>query len=409
MKTKMKIILMAIPFLISLSACRVARIINASQDTIILFNEESTKFKLINNQIILTTKLSQGKESNFLLDLGSPISIIFIDSTASLHSYGKSISNKKQKATSADGKRLMREYLDWGTITTNWFKIENSVLSTIYRNDPFDCNNLGGIWGADIFAQDIKGKRNKILLIKMQDSTLRILDKLPPLENWTKLNTRFNMLSHIKILTSVNKNKTKVFFDTGFSGSLILKNSVFRDIQSQDKKSISNTQIVYGHLHSSLAGSAAPDTAYTGIMNLQLGPGLQIDSVQVVTTPNMIVNAMGMDLIKRFNILVDYQKQNLYLQPDPAYTLPEKNIFQQFGFKARSVENEKLIVVNMVAGSPAEKVGLKIGDQILSINNIRVDEINPCETYRTFEELSCESTGNVIIVKREGEIFKFIL
>lgn len=409
MKIKSIHIFLILVILASISGCQIIKILNASRDENVTFVYTPIKFQLSGNQIILETRLQSNDKSNFLLDLGSPISIIFIDSTASEHSYGKSISNKKQKATSADGKRLMREYLDWGTITTNWFKIENSVLSTIYRNDPYDCNNLEGIWGADIFAQDIKGKRNKILLIKMQDSTLRILDKLPPLENWTKLNTRFNMLSHIKILTSVNKNKTKVFFDTGFSGSLILKNSVFRDIQSQDKKSISNTQIVYGHLHSSLAGSAAPDTAYTKVMKLLLGPGLQIDSVQIVTTPNMIVNAMGMDLIKRFNILVDYQKQNLYLQPNPAYTLPEKNIFQQFGFKARSVENEKLIVVNMAAGSPAEKVGLKIGDQILSINNIRVDEINPCETYRTFEELSCESTGNVIIVKREGEIFKFIL
>ena len=409
MKIKSIHIFLILVILASISGCQIIKILNASRDENVTFVYTPIKFQLSGNQIILETRLQSNDKSNFLLDLGSPISIIFIDSTASEHSYGKSISNKKQKATSADGKRLMREYLDWGTITTNWFKIENSVLSTIYRNDPFDCNNLGGIWGADIFAQDIKGKRNKILLIKMQDSTLRILDKLPPLENWTKLNTRFNMLSHIKILTSVNKNKTKVFFDTGFSGSLILKNSVFRDIQSQDKKSISNTQIVYGHLHSSLAGSAAPDTAYTGIMNLQLGPGLQIDSVQVVTTPNMIVNAMGMDLIKRFNILVDYQKQNLYLQPNPAYFQSKKNIFQLSGFKARSFENKELIVVNMVAGSPAEKVGLKIGDQIVSINNIRVDEINPCETYRTFEELSCESTGNVIIVKREGEIFKFIL
>jgi hypothetical protein len=77
----------------------------------------------------------------------------------------------------------------------------------------------------------------------------------------------------------------------------------------------------------------------------------------------MIVNAMGMDLIKRFNILVDYQKQNLYLQPNPAYFKPKKNIFQLSGFKARSPGNKELIVVNMVAGSLAEKAGMKIVQQ----------------------------------------------
>jgi len=395
--------------LVAISGCQITKILKVSRDENIIFVNTPAKFQISGNQIIIETEFPSKEKSNFLLDLGSPISIIFIDTTTNIQSLGKRITHKKQKARSADGKSISREYLQWGSIKTNWFEIENSVLSTIYRNDPFDCNNLGGIWGADIFAQDIKGKRNKILLIRMQDSTVSILDKLPPLENWTKLNSRFNMLSHIKILTSINKNKTKIFFDTGFSGSLILKNKSFREIRSQDKNAISRTQIVYGHIHSSLAGSAAPDTAYAGIMNFQLGPGLQIDSIQVVTTPNMIVNAMGMDLIKRFNILVDYQKQNLYLQPNPAYTLPEKNIFQLFGFKARSVENEKLIVVNMVAGSLAEKAGIKIGDQILSINNIRVDEINPCETYRTFEELSCESTGNEMVVRREGEILKFIL
>jgi hypothetical protein len=409
MKIKINILLWAILYMFSLLGCNVARVINASKDSKISFSEEATKFNYLNNQIHIITELPNGDKRNFLLDLGSPISIIFLDSTTNNLFYGDKITQKKQKSLSADGKNVSREYLKWGNIKTNWFEIENSVLSTIYRNDPFDCNNLGGIWGADIFAQDIKGKRNKILLIKMQDSTVSILDKLPPLENWTKLNTHFNIVSHIKVLTSIYKSKTKTMFDTGYTGSLILKNKVFKSIQRQDSNLLSNIQTVYGHLHSSLAGSAAPDTAYTGIMSLKLTPGLQIDSIQVVTTPNMIVNAMGMDLIKRFNRLVDYQKQNLYLQPNPAYFKPKKNIFQLSGFKARSPGNKELIVVNMVAGSLAEKAGMKIGDQIVSINNIRVDEINPCETYRTFEELGCESTGNEIIVKRRSEILKFIL
>ncbi|MBK6344967.1 MAG: PDZ domain-containing protein [Bacteroidales bacterium] len=66
-------------------------------------------------------------------------------------------------------------------------------------------------------------------------------------------------------------------------------------------------------------------------------------------------------------------------------------------------------IMNLYVNSIAEKAGLKIGDEIISINNIRIDEGDPCEIERIYSRLDGNKVDNEIIVKRGEEILKFIL
>jgi C-terminal processing protease CtpA/Prc len=68
-----------------------------------------------------------------------------------------------------------------------------------------------------------------------------------------------------------------------------------------------------------------------------------------------------------------------------------------------------IMVINMEVDGPAEKAGLKVGDQILSINNIKADEEDNCEVVKLFSEIYGNSTHNEVTVKRGNEILKFKL
>lgn len=389
--------------------CNIVKVLDATKDEKISFIKNSTKFKFYENQIILETEYANGLKRNFLLDLGSPISIVFTDSVRNNDGGGVPITSKPQRTKSADGKGVDRNYFNWGTIKTNLFLIENSILSTINRNDLLDCNALGGIWGADLFAPSFKGKDNKILLISMEDSTISILDKLPNLDNWKRLNTNFNMVSHIKIKSSIGNQKTSFYFDTGFSGKLLLDKKTFNEIKNEENGVFRREGKLYGLIHSSLAGLANPDTVKTAITNLRFSPDIYFDSIQVVSIENMVVNALGMEFFKQFNMLVDYQNHELYLQPNSLYTVTERNFFQRNGFKVKSLDNKEIIVVNIEAGSNAEKAGIKIGDQIVSIDEIQIDEIASCETFRALQTTKFKSSDNEVAVRRNGEVIKLRL
>jgi hypothetical protein len=409
MTAKKLYLLILITISIVIYGCNIVKVLDATKDEKISFINNSTKFKFFENQIILETEYANGIKRNFLLDLGSPISIVFTDSTINNDGGGVSISSKPRRTKSADGKGVDRNYFNWGTIKTNLFLIENSILSTINRNDLLDCNALGGIWGADLFAPSFKGKDNKILLIRMEDSTISILDKLPNLDNWNRLNTNFNMVSHIKINSTIGNQKTALYFDTGFSGKLLLDNKTFNKIKNEENRFFYYEGKLYGLIHSSLAGLANPDTLQTAFTDLKLSPDIYIDSIQVVTIENMVVNALGMEFFKQYNILVDYQKQELYLQPNPAYKVIERNFFQSNGFKVKSLNNEEIIVVNIEKGSVAEKAGIKIGDHLISINDLLVDETASCETFRALQTIKFKPFDNEVTVRRNGEIIKFRL
>ncbi len=68
-----------------------------------------------------------------------------------------------------------------------------------------------------------------------------------------------------------------------------------------------------------------------------------------------------------------------------------------------------ILIINMEVNGLAEKSGLKVGDQILSINNIEAGKGDNCEVVRLFGEIDGKSTQNEVTVKRDNEILKFKL
>jgi len=390
-----------------LQSCQINNIINNSNKENLILKPGFHKFIYEDNQIIIKTEFTDNIERNFLLDLGAPINTIFMDS-----SMKKIIENSKPiqslgRSSSADGISIKREYLPWGNLKTNLFELENSFVSSMIRPDPFACSKLSGMWGSEIFASGYKSKKNKILLILMQDSTVAVLDSLPSLENWTKIITSFTVFSHIHVKYKIGEKKAKFIFDTGFGGSIIMNRETYLTAQREPNSFIDQNQI-YGYITNTLTGTQM-DTAYRGSFIMDLGNGIISDSTVVISTSAVNVNAIGMEFIKRFNVLVDYKKNALYLQPNPNYQHPKKTFFMYKGFKARNMNDNNILVINLEVDGQAEKAGLKVGDQILSINNIKANEGDNCEVVKLISEIDGNSTQNEVTVKRGNEIMKFTL
>lgn len=407
MKTKALNIPLLILSGILLTNCNFIKILNSKKDEKMTFTPGSKEITYSENQIILETEFSDGIIRNFLFDLGSPISIVFFDKTLENiiadEKPLKNIGNTK----SASGANIKREYIHWGKLKTKLFELENSFLSSMKRTDPFACKKLSGLWGSDIFSPDFRGDNNKIVLIHMQDSTISIMDSLPEIDEWIPINVKFNKLSQIKIVIYFDNNPVTFYFDTGFSGCLAITRETYKTL-TEDADLLYNKKMLYGYIHSSLSG-VQTDTAFIALCNPDLAKSITSDSIPIFSTESLIVNALGMEYLRRYNLLIDYQKNKFYLQSNPNYKQPKKTFYIYKGFKARNMDENIIMVINMEVDGPAEKAGLKVGDQILSINNIKADEEDNCEVVKLFSEIYGNSTHNEVTVKRGNEILKFKL
>lgn len=92
---------------------------------------------------------------------------------------------------------------------------------------------------------------------------------------------------------------------------------------------------------------------------------------------------IGNRLLKRFDIIFNYGRQRIYLEPneqhDEAYTI------NYSGFNIIFI-NGAPFVKNVVDRSPADKAGLRDGDQIISIDAVLVENLSPSEIRDAFQQ-----------------------
>ena len=89
------------------------------------------------------------------------------------------------------------------------------------------------------------------------------------------------------------------------------------------------------------------------------------DDVNNVTSYPYMGGLIGNDILRRFNVILNYAKSDIYITPNTHYS-------EFFDYSYSGVELyliDGLIVVGDVAeGSPAQAAGLKEGDEVLAVN-----------------------------------------
>lgn len=75
---------------------------------------------------------------------------------------------------------------------------------------------------------------------------------------------------------------------------------------------------------------------------------------------------LGNDILRRFNIVYNYPKKEIHL-------LPNKHYKDEFDYSYTGMSlyfiDEKIVVDDVIKGSPADQAGFKVDDVILAINN----------------------------------------
>lgn len=191
----------------------------------------------------------------------------------------------------------------------------------------------------------------------------------------------------------------RYYFDTGAGMCLLLSNQFVKDsgLLSSRKR---QRKIIQTEAQG-LGGKM--EMHITTIQEFKIGnysfrnvPVYLFDDKTNITAYPFLGGMIGNDLLRRFNLFLNYPKKEIYLLPNTHYRDPFD--YSYTGLIIYLIDG-RIEITDIIKNSPAEKAGFKKGDIILAINN---NFSNNLQVYRDL--LKNVGTRPTLVIMRDNEL-----
>ena len=190
---------------------------------------------------------------------------------------------------------------------------------------------------------------------------------------------------------------SRFYFDTGAGLCLLLSQDFVDDsslLRKKKKPVMTQGEGLGGKMEMKL----------TTIKDFKLGPYrfkkvptyIFEDSYNVTAYP-YLGGLIGNDILRRFNVILNYDRRDIYLQPNSHFRDPFD--YSYTGLGIYKIDGE-VRVMDIMQGSPAEKAGFQPGDIIMAMNNNFTKNV---QTYKNLMQNVGEKL-KVLVLREEGPI-----
>lgn len=371
--------------------------ISNAQEEFITPSRFITRFpmrQLTGGVILLQARFANfGDTLNFILDTGSG-GISLDSSTAAFFSLKPTASDRTIRGIAGikqvgflNNRKL---HLPGLTIDSlNFHIIDYSVLSAVY-GEPID-----GIIGYSVLSRYI---------VKLNYDSLQV-------EFWTKGAMKYprggflirplitTLPVHVMRVRDNRAVSARFLYDLGAGLNMMMTSDFVKDSALMHKKRKFYTKEGEG-----LGGKI--DMRLTVIKEVKLGPYkfrnvpvFVFDDRYNVTSYPYLGGLIGNDLLRRFNVIMNYEKRDFYLTPNSHFG-------DAFDYSYTGIElyyiNGQIIIGDVAKGSPAEKIGLIEGDVLVAVNKNFSQNLNQ---YK----IAMQKPGEMIklIIQRSGKLLDF--
>lgn len=190
---------------------------------------------------------------------------------------------------------------------------------------------------------------------------------------------------------------SRFYFDTGAGMCLLLS----ADFVS-DSNFIKPKRKWYATQAEGLGGKAPMKQGV--IKQLQVGPykfknvpTYIFDDEYNVTAYPALAGLIGNDLLRRFNLIINYERKDIYMTPNTHYK--EAFDYSYTGLGMYVLDGE-IQVVDIMPESPAEHAGFKSGDVIMAVAN---NFSNNIQTYKNLMQTPGEKL-KILVLRKEGPV-----
>lgn len=242
----------------------------------------------------------------------------------------------------------------------------NLVFTDLSRFHDSSDDSFTGIIGYSLL-------RRYITKMDYQNKQLVLYEKIIDVDinNYFKIPFRFDRgipIPQFDISIQLKNGETftgKILFDSG-AGLTLSINTPFKKNNNIDKK------ISKSIISKSESLSKASISEKVAISSLTIGRFTFKDLTIKISNEEQGVSAyegylgiLGAQIIKRFNVVLDYNTKTLYLKPNSYY--PKEFEFPLSGIRLKK-KNGVIVIDTVSETSPAYKAGLRNGDKIVSGN-----------------------------------------
>ena len=271
------------------------------------------------------------------------------------------------------------------------FHVNNyDVLSSVYGE------KVDGIIGYSFFSR-------YIVKINFDSSTIEVYSpgRLDYPKEGTMLHPAFTNLP-IQWLNIKDKKKLgfNFYFDTGAGLCLLMSEKFVKDssiLLNRRRPVVTQAEGMGGKIQMRL----------TVIKEVKIGPYkfkavptyLYKDDHNVTSYP-FTGGLLGNDLLRRFNMIINYPNREIHLQPNGHFIEEFDYAYTGLGIY---LINGKIMVEDVIEGSPADKANFRVNDEILAVNkNFSLN----MQVYKTILQKPFEAVH--VIVKR-GIVLKELI
>ena len=325
-------------------------------------------FELKENQIVLPVNL-KNKKYNFIFDTGTTTSIITDKSIIT-----EQLDFDKLVKLPDNTKIKVKEQIF--NVNLGILKSTNKVFNTFQVNKNI-CNksNNSGILGVDFFS--LVGQE-KIIELNFDNSTISLIEKKEDIKtkfyNYEEIESSFSVLRNPSIYLSIKgvSKPIKFLLDTGFDYGLHLNSKLESKVE---KDSIAT-----------FVGISGPITITEGINEktknsikfyntfLKLN-GLKIKTPALTSSP-IKLNIIGMEFIKKFNWIIDFEDKKIYVQKNKGYDLNSNHNHKMYHKDVlfKIINNKITIILKNIKDKK-----YKVGDYIISVEGLKITNRNICD------------------------------
>ncbi|SFE64320.1 aspartyl protease family protein [Thermoflexibacter ruber] len=364
-------------------------------------------FKMVNNLIIIPLRLNKSDTMNFILDTGVRTALLIGLRT------GDSLQLKYARKIKIKG---LGEGEDVEAIHSFGNRIDlpgiygiNQDILILLQDVFFFSSKLGmrihGILGYDMFKNfvvDINYERKELLLRHHSRFKIKKKDNVIPISvEEGKPYVKAKIMSDDNNWVDV-----KLIVDTGASHALSL--DIFSNANIRLPSKIRDAYLGRG-LNGDIRGKIGR------IKSFHLG-GFELDNIltsfpdsaslrHVVDVAERRNGNVGAEILKRFHLTFDYLNQRMIVRPNAYFKKPF--VYNMSGIEISTpVPGLPLYVISDIEeDSPAERAGLKKGDQLLYLNNKLAFQYSLNEIIALFQSKAGRKI--VISVQRNGVVMRF--